>query len=248
MPSKHPKFATGEYYHIFNRGVEKRNIFLQISDYFRFIFCLYELNDKKMVVMRDRMEERKMRRRGRKVSIGDTYGFYNRRGELLVEVITFCLMPNHYHLILRQLVDGGVSLFMKKLSNSYTGYFNEKYKRKGVGSLFQGCFKAVHVENDRQLAALIAYIFTNPVELIEKNWKEEGAEDPQEAVKFLKTYRWSSYLDCIGTPNFPSVTKRDFIMEFFGGPEKIQEFIESRILYKTESKKKSESIKDLILE
>lgn len=245
MVSKHPKFVTGEYYHIFNRGVEKRNIFLQISDYFRFIFCLYELNDKNMVVMRDRIKERKKRK---EKSIGSTYGFHNKRGELLVEAVAFCLMPNHYHLVLRQLVDGGISLFMKKLSNSYTGYFNEKYKRKGIGSLFQGRFKALHVENDRQLTALIAYIFTNPVELIEKNWKENGTKDPQEAIKFLKTYRWSSFLDYIGVSNFPSVTKRDFITEFFGGPEKIKEFIKSWILYKTELKRGLDGIGDLILE
>ena len=245
MSSKHPKFVTGEYYHIYNRGVEKRNIFLQIADYFRFIFCLYELNDKKMVVMRDRLEERKIRK---KISIGETYGFHNKRGELLVEVVIFCLMPNHYHLVLCQLVDGGISLFMKKLSNSYTGYFNEKYKRRGIGSLFQGRFKAVHVENDKQLTALVAYIFTNPVELINKNWKEEGASDPQKTIKFLKTYRWSNFLDCIGISNFPSVTKRDFITEFFGSPEKIKEFVEGWILYKTELKRGLDGIKDLVLE
>ena len=137
---------------------------------------------------------------------------------------------------------------MKKLSNGYTGYFNEKYNRKGIGALFQGCFKAVHVENDRQLAALVAYIFTNPVELTEKNWKEGLVKDPSRASQFLKTYRWSSYLDCIGISNFPSVTKRDFITEFFGSPEKIQEFIESRILYKTELKKVFDGVRDLILE
>lgn len=195
--------------------------------------------------MRDRLEERKIRK---KIAIGETYGYYNKKRELLVEIVVFCLMPNHYHLVLRQLVDGGISLFMKKLSNSYTGYFNEKYKRKGIGSLFQGCFKAIHIENDKQLAALIAYIFTNPIELIEKNWKEEGARDPQKATQFLKTYRWSNYLDCIGISNFPSVTKRDFIIEFFGGPEKIQEFIKSWISYKTELKKGFESIKDLVIE
>ena len=248
MSLKRPKFVTGEYYHILNRGVEKRDIFLETADFFRFIFCLYELNDKNMVVMRDRIEERKLRRRGKETSIGSTYGFYNKKRELLVEVVVFCLMPNHYHLVLRQLVDGGISLFMKKLSNSYTGYFNEKYNRKGIGPLFQGRFKAVHVENDKQLTALVAYIFTNPIDLIEKNWKEAGAKDPQKAAQFLKTYRWSSYLDCIGITNFISVTKRDFLTEFLGGPEKIREFIENWILYKTELKSGFDSIKDLVIE
>src|SRR3989344_53669 len=243
MPTKHPKFVTGELYHVFNRGVEKREIFLQTSDFFRFIFCLYELNEKGLIKMRDRIEERQKRKRERYT--GDTCVS---RGEAMVEVIAFCLMPNHYHLILRQLVDGGISLFMKKLANSYVGYFNEKYDRKGMGSLFQGCFKAVHVKDDKQFFNLICYIFTNPVETIDKDWKERGFENSEKAIQFLKSYRWSNFLDCIGVPNFPSVTKRDFLMEFLGGAGKIEESVENWILYKTELKKGTESIKDIVLE
>ncbi|MBI2450108.1 MAG: transposase [Candidatus Nealsonbacteria bacterium] len=245
MAIKRPKFITGQIYHIFNRGVERRNIFQQISDNFRFIFCLYELNDKKLVKMRDRIEIRKENKK----YTGST-GVSDRKDkrEPLVEIISFCLMPNHYHLILHQLVDGGISLFMKKLSNGYTGYFNEKYNRKGIGALFQGRFKAVHVEDDRQLMALICYIFTNPLELLEKNWKEVGVKDVEEAVKFLESYRWSSYLDYIGIPNFPSVTKRDFVTEFFGSSDKIKKSVEDWILYKTELKSGFEIIKNIILE
>ncbi|MBI2042414.1 MAG: transposase [Candidatus Nealsonbacteria bacterium] len=222
---KRPKFANGEFYHIYNRGVEKRNIFQQISDYFRFISCLYELNDKKLIKMRDRFDERQKSKYTGSTGVSR---------EPLLEIVVFCLMPNHYHLIVRQLADGGISLFMKKLSNGYTGYFNEKYHRKGIGSLFQGRFKAVHVKNNRQLMALVCYIFTNPVELMEKNWKERGVKDFKKTIKFLKSYRWSSYLDYIGIPNFSSVTKRNFVTEFFGGPDKIQKAVEDWILYKTE--------------
>lgn len=240
MLLKPRQFVTNEFYHIFNRGVEKRKIFTQTSDLFRFIFCLYELNNKGMVIMRDRIDERKKRK-----YIGATY--VDKR-ECLVEIIIFTLMPNHYHLILRQLVDGGISLFMKKLGDSYVGYFNEKYNRKGMGSLFQGRFKAVHIENDEQLVNLIYYIFTNPLELLEKNWKEEGIKNPKKAIEFLESYRWSSFLDYIGISNFPSVTKKDFILEFFGSPTKLKEFIESRILDKAELKKQFDNIKDIILE
>ena len=240
MPSKRPQFITGQFYHVFNRGVEKRNIFQQVSDYFRFIFCLYELNDKKLIKMRDRISERKKRKYTGATRVSDR--------EDLVEVIVFCFMPNHYHLILRQLVDGGISLFMKKLADSYVGYFNLKHNRIGMGSLFQGRFKAVHVKDDRQLLALICYIFTNPVELIEKNWKEIGVKDIKKVIQFLESYRWSNYLDCIGIPNFPSVTKRDFIMEFLGGSDGIKKSIKDWILYKTEFKKVFKEIKDLVLE
>jgi len=243
MPSKRPQFAIGQFYHVFNRGVEKRKIFLQISDLFRFVFCLYELNDKKLTKMRDRIEERKEKK-------GWRYTGATRvsKKEPLVEIIAFCLMPNHYHLILRQLIDGGISLFMKKLADSYVGYFNEKYTRKGMGSLFQGRFKAVHIKNDDQLRNLICYIFTNPLELLEKNWKEKGLKDSQKAIKYLESYRWSSFLDYIGVSNFPSVTKRNFIEEFFGSPAKIKEAVENWILYKTELNKDFEKIKDITLE
>lgn len=253
MPSKRPQFANGELYHVFNRGVEKRNIFQEVSDYFRFIFCLYELNDKRLIKMRDQIEKRKERRvytgytsetRVSRVSrVSDRLG-----RKPLVEVLAFCLMPNHYHLVLRQLVDGGISLFMKKLSNSYTGYFNEKYKRKGMGGLFQGAFKAVHVKDDKQFIALINYTFTNPVELVEKSWKEKGIENPKKAIKFLESYRWSSYLDCIGIQNFPSVTKRDFIIDFFGSSDKIEESVKNWIAHKTILKRGLEEIKDIMIE
>jgi len=243
MPSKHPKFVTGELYHVFNRGVEKREIFLQTSDFYRFIFCLYELNEKGLIKMRDRIEERQ-KRKGEKYTGATCVS----KGEAIVEVIIFCLMPNHYHLILRQLVDGGISLFMKKLANSYVGYFNEKYDRKGMGSLFQGRFKAVHIKDDKQFFNLVCYIFSNPVEIIEKDWKEIGSKNPKKAIQFLKSYRWSNFLDCLGVSNFSSVTKRDFVIEFFGGSNKVEESVESWILYKTELRGGIESIKDIILE
>ncbi len=240
MASKRPKLVTGEIYHIYNRGVEKRNIFQQIADYFRFIFCLYELNDKKLIRMRTRIGERKEKRKCR----GPTPA----SKEPWVEIIAFCLMPNHYHLVARQLVDGGISHFMKKLGDSYVGYFNEKYNRKGMGSIFQGGYKVVHVKTEKQLIALICYIFTNPIELIEKSWKETGVGDVKKAIEFLMSYRWSSYLDYIGITNFPSVTKRDFVIEFFGGPEKIKKAVEDWILYKTELKSGLEKVKEIILE
>jgi len=240
MNSKHPQFVNGEIYHIFNRGVEKRNIFKEIADYFRFIFCLYELNDKNLVKMRTRIKERKERK-----NTGATRAI---KREPLVEVIAFCLMPNHYHLVLRQLVDGGISLFMKKFGDSYVGYFNQKYNRKGMGSIFQGRFKAIHVTTNDQLINLICYIFTNPVELLEKDWEEIGVKNPKRVLKYIEDYRWSSYLDCIGKRNFPSVTERDFLMKVFGGPENLKKFVGAWILYKAELKRGSEKIRDLIIE
>ena len=247
MASRQTQFINGEIYHIFNRGVEKRKIFQGVVDYFRFIFCLYECNDKNFVVMRDRIGERKERKRRK--SIGVTYGnFPDKKREPLVEILVFCLMPNHYHLVLRQLTDNGISLFMKKLGDSYVGYFNRKYNRRGMGSLFQGTFKAVYISTTHQLINLICYIFTNPIEIIEKNWKIEGTKNSQRAIKYLESYRWFSYLDCIGKPNFPSVTEREFLFKIFDGPDNIKKFVEGWISYKAELNKGIDEIKDLILE
>ena len=240
MSSKRPQFVNGEIYHIVNRAIEGRNLFQQISDYFRFIFCLYELNDKNLVIMCNRIKERRERK-----NRGSTPATQR---EPLVEIIAFWLMPNHYHLVLRQLVDNGISLFIKKLADSYVGYFNLKYDRKGRGSIFQGRFKAVHVKTSDQLINLICYIFTNPVELLEKTWKEAGVKNPEQAMKYLESYRWSSYLDCIGKSSFPSVTQRGFLMKVFGGPDNIKKFVEGWILYKAEGRKGYDKIKSLILE
>ncbi len=95
---------------------------------------------------------------------------------------------------------------------------------------------------------VICYIFTNPIGLLEKNWKEEGAKNPQKAIKHIESYKWSSYSDCIGKKNFPSVTKREFLFEVFGGPENLKQSIESWIFYKAELKKAFGVDKNLFIE
>lgn len=235
MPNLMREFIVGEYYHLFNRGVEKRDIFMDESDRYRFIFCLYECNDANFVIMRNRINDRLFR----KSCIGDTYATFTAfktKREALVEIIAFVLMPNHYHLIVRPLVEGGVSLFMKKLSNSYTGYFNDKYERNGMGALFQGTFKSVHIEGDGQFLHLTEYLFSNPVEIIEPEWKSRGAQDFKKAIEFVNNYKWSSYFDSIGIDNFPSVTARGFLWKIFAGkdgggagPRNVKKYVEEWI-------------------
>lgn len=243
MP-KRVQFVNGETYHIVNRAIEGKNLFRQIADYFRFIFCLYELNDKNLVRMELRINQRKARK-NKQDKQGQTPSDLR---EPLVEILAVCLMPNHYHLVIRQLVDNGISLFMKKLGDGYVGYFNEKYRRRGRGSIFQGHFKAVHIKTQKQFMNVICYVFTNPIELLEKVWKEEGVENPQKAIKYIESYKWSSYPDCIGKKNFPSVTKREFLFEVFGGPENLKKAVEDWILYKAELKKALAIDKDLFIE
>src|SRR3989339_259722 len=178
-------FLNDNYYHIYNRGADKRQIFSDNLDYVHFIHYLYEFNDSKNIF-----------NCGRNIDGGPTSIIKER--DALVEIVAFCLMPNHFHLILKQVKDGGITKFMRKLSTGYVMYFNKRNKRSGV--LFQGKFKAIPIENDNYLIHLSRYIHINPLELSDSN---------------LNNYRWSSYLDYIGIKNFPSVINKATINSLF---------------------------------
>jgi len=113
----------------------------------------------------------------------------------LVEILCVCLMPNHYHLLVREKIDGGVSLFINKLGIGYTLYFNQKNKRSGV--LFQGRSKKILVKNGAHFIHLPYYILSNPIKLIETKWKDEGIKDKKKALKFLDSYKWVSFRDIV---------------------------------------------------
>ena len=164
--------------------------------------------------------------------------------KLLVKILAFCLMPNHFHLLLQQVKDGGIIKFMQKLGTGYTMYFNKVYER--VGSLFQGRFKAVLVNQESHFIHLPYYIHCNPLDLKFPEWRNYGGStsiDWRGAVGFLEKYRWSSYLDYIGKKNFPSVTQREFLTEFLGGPEQYR-----KDTIKWLKEMDLEEIKNLILE
>jgi len=141
-------------------------------------------------------------------------------------------MPNHLHLLLKQTKDNGISKFMQKVGTGYANYFNKKYNR--MGHLFQGRFRAVHIKDDEQLKNIFVYVHANPISLIEPNWKEKGIRNPEKAIKFLETYKWSSYLDYIGKKNFPSVSRRKFISEVMGGSDDCKESVNDWIKYKNQ--------------
>jgi len=240
---KRPVFATGEVYHVFNRGVEKRNIFLNQKDYFRFIHDLYEFNDINPAFNLGFHFDNYGRLKQVKLTKSDFASLVGggKRRKPLVEILCFCLMPNHYHLLLRQLVNGGITQFMRKLGTGFTNYFNKKNERSGV--LFQGKFKAVLVENDAQFLHLPYYIHCNPLDLIEPDWRERGIKDPQKAMEFFESYRWSSFPDYIGKKNFPSVISRDFISEIVGSPEEYKELTANWL-----KERKWHAVEDLWLE
>ena len=141
-------FATGAYYHIYNRGTDKRKIVLDQHDINRFLLGL-EVFNTECAIGGVHQSSLKFRSRGSKVELKVP----------LVEVVAYNILDNHYHLLLRQLHDDGISKFMQRMGGGFTKYFNEKYERSGV--LFQGPFKSAHVSSDARLVQLSAYINLN---------------------------------------------------------------------------------------
>src|SRR3989338_8598215 len=174
-------FASGEFYHIYNRGNSKQVIFHDKQDYQRFQALLYAVNTNENIILRLVFKDR----------------YYFNRNKRLVSIGTYCLMSNHFHLILIQHNEGCISKFMQKLTTAYSMYYNKKYIR--TGGLFEGKFKSEHLNEDRYLKYLFSYIHLNPVKLIDKKWKTNGIKNKQKILEFLKNYTYSSYLDYLGT-------------------------------------------------
>jgi putative transposase len=225
--------VNNEIYHIVVRGVGNSLIFKNEKDRFRAIFSLYEFNDKKHVDIRSRRENQRKKR----INEGPSFVNSNKR-DLIVEILAFCFMPNHIHLLLKQITDQGISLFMRKFGTGYASYFNKKYKRQGY--LFQGRFRSVHINNNNQLGVVFSYIHTNPASLATLGWKKSGNKNSIEVIKFLENYKWSSYLDYIGKNNFPTITERGFLSEVMGGKKGCINFVNDWIKYKEEINKFSD--------
>ncbi|MBI2507134.1 MAG: transposase [Candidatus Niyogibacteria bacterium] len=196
-------FIEGEYYHVFNRGVDKKIIFTDDSDRLRFILSLYGLNDDSGRPMRfDRLPDKSL-------------ALVSRDGDVLVEIVAWCLMPTHFHLLLKEAQKGGISTFLHRLQTSYALYFNTKYNR--TGSLFGGTFKAILSADDVQFTHASRYVHLNSLELFDPMWKERGyVEDKLGAEKFLKEYKWSSLPDYLGhKTGLSSIVDNKPIMEYF---------------------------------
>lgn len=209
-------FSNGEYYHVYNRGTEKREIFLNYKDYQRFMSLLYLSNSVTPVNIEN------LSRKGRTF----TEFFLEEKGERLVSIGAWCLMPNHFHILLKEESDNGIVKFMQKLSTGYSLYFNKKYNR--TGSLFQGKFKSQHANEDRYLKYLFSYIHLNPVKLIpeETKWKEIGIQNIDKTKIFLDDYRYSSFVDYTKNEKRycePIISKESFPEYFLNTDEAIKE-------------------------
>ncbi|MEK7071782.1 MAG: transposase, partial [Patescibacteria group bacterium] len=220
---KRPQLVNGEIYHVVIRGVGDSLLFKDKNDYYRGIFSLYEFNTTSPIEIRKQREKRKITK-----ASGDRISADTR--ELLVEIWAFWFMPNHIHLLVKQIKDRGITQFMRKLGVGYAAYFNKKYNR--MGHLFQGRFRAVHIKDDKQLITVFVYIHTNGISLIEPSWKEKGIKNPNKVIEFLENYKWSSYPDYIDKKNFPSVTERKFLLKMMGGKNGCKEIIDDWVKYK----------------
>ena len=182
---------SGEYFHVYNRGNSKQEIFLDDKDRERFVKLLYLSNSRRKFNFREDIVDRKI----------DAWDF--KRGETIISIGAWVLMPNHFHIYIVSPIPGigeegdkekaNISLFMNKLCVSYAKYFNKKYSR--TGALFEGPFRSTHVMDDNQAKYLFSYIHLNPMKLINPKWKEIEINDINISLKHLDTYKWSSYQD-----------------------------------------------------
>ena len=180
-------FVNGETYHLFNRGAHKQAIFTNEDDYRRFMVLLYFSNTTEQVQLGNLLQNQ-----GR--SLIDL--FEEPIDQSLVDVFAYALMPNHFHLVIRQKVDGGISTFMKKLATAYSMYFNLKYDHSGV--LFQGRFKSRHVGNEAYFRYIFSYVHLNSLDLFEPSWEEKGIRDLNGARSYVNSYPYSSFFDYSG--------------------------------------------------
>lgn len=205
-------FANSCYYHVFNRGLDRRDVFTSSREYLHakklvsyYSFHKPPVKYSKYVKLHD----------SRKVQIQESLT------QKAVEVIAYCFMPNHFHFLLRQEVEGGVTEFASNFTNSYTKYFNLRHKR--LGPLFQGLFKAVYVESDEQLVHLSRYIHLNPV--------------TSHIIQFgdLSTYPWSSYIEYAGNSK-QHIASSQIIRSFFKDQSDYVSFCKDQVGYARELK------------
>lgn len=235
MPTKRPQFVNEEVYHIVLRGIAGQKTFFENRDYLRYLLSAYRFNDKNIVIDAFRSKNSLSRDLSREGVPGKGFlAIFKNLGEdsrdLLVEILTFCLMPNHIHLLVRQFVDNGISLFFNKMGG-YPSYFNKKYER--FGSLFQTPFRAIHIKTNDQLLIVVTYIHMNPTDLIEPGWKEKGIYDPQKVFEFLENYPWSSYGHYLGKKDFSGLINSDFLNKVFEGPDGFRGAMKNRVLEKS---------------
>jgi len=224
MPGRAFPLATNEIYHIINKGVASQPTFLESKNYQRAVECLRYYQSKKPPIKYSRFLTLSNKRRG------ELFETLKKEKEFLVEIIAYCFMPNHFHLLVKQLTDNGISKFASNFTNSYTRYFNTKNERKGP--LFQGRFKAKKIDTEEQLLHVARYIHLNPF-----------SSFVAKSLKDLETYPHSSFPEYLNN-DLSGFCSKEMIMNSFKNIETYKKFVFDQAHYQRELDK----IKDLVLE
>ena len=191
MAYRREAFEVDGWYHCYSRGVDKRTVFESEHDYKRFQESLYISNDTAAT------------NRQNYNYIDHAAIFELPKEERLVSVAAYCLMPTHFHLLLQEVRERGITRFMHKLGTSYTMYFNIRNER--TGNLFVKPFRSRRVDVDNYFEYIPQYIHLNPVELYEKNWKRGVVPSFQKLERQLSGYQYSSLPEYIGQKRPESV-------------------------------------------
>ena len=205
-----------ELYHLIGRGVDKRDIVINDSDRLRFLHDLYVFNDEASAPN----------------FILNSRHTVDRKRKCLVDIHAYALMNNHYHLLVSERIENGIPKFMKKLNMGYAKYFNDRYTRSGA--LWEGKYRKVHIKRDAHFLYIPFYIHLNPLDYTLPKWREGSVTSVNKALKELRAYRWSSYLDYVGTQNFPSIINSKYLSSVLGS-SKDQEEIIAQIIQSPES-------------
>lgn len=234
----------GEYYHIYNRGNRKGRIFFKESDMWRFLQALRFFNSSYSSL-----------HLFRGLNLGLTTGLATSdvanpnlpAHNPLVKVLCYCLAPNHFHLLLKEIREGGISKFMQKVGNGFSKYSNIKYQN--VGRVFQGPYKMKIISEQRYLEYLMAYIQVINVFELFPGGLEKALKNPKEAMSFVDNYSFSSHPDYVGLRKSLIIDK-DILGKIFPTPEEYRKFVHQILAGKRfiEGETVSEFLGDLILE
>lgn len=212
MPGRPEPLVTGEFYHIVNRGVASMPIFLDNRHYQRCLDTILYYQHQRLPLRYSYFTRLTLSEKSEVLS--------KLSSEFFIELICYCLMPNHIHFLLKQITDSGISDFMRKFSNSYTRYFNVKNKR--IGPIFQGRFKSVRIESEQQLLHVSRYIHLNPY-----------SSGVVKKISDLKDYSFSSLPEYCGlTKN--EICQKDDVLSYFKKPGSYEDFIVGQADYQRE--------------
>lgn len=210
-------FVVGEFYHIYNRGTDHREIVGDFFDRQRFLQSMIEFNVTE--------------------PIGSIYAQQfnplstptTKWKQKLVNIVAYCLNPNHFHFILEEVSEKGIEKFMQKLGGGYTRYFNEKNHRTGV--LFQGKFKSVHIDTDEYLLHVSAYVNLN-----------------DRIHKIPRGSSCSSWDEYMGNNKGEDICSKDIILERFNNKKEYQKFTEDATQETLRRREEDKQFAELLLE